>query len=746
MRSIDGLRIGQRFALLSVVLIALLLILGVFSLLNTQLISRAFDRYQAATDALEYQNEISSRLGRIEAQVFEYFARNTEARYNAVLEEKQQLVALIEDAPPVVDPAFLQSFGADFANAYADFEAVAAARTIRNRLVEEKIRTAGTAARRALSSTLATNGNDTAVLSSMISLLLARDYIGRYLSELDESDFTRAQEEAKKAAAALSAASGGDIAVIRGHLATFVAGIDALPEALANERETMSAFLEGELTSAKRLLAESFDSIQKVHADEGESVVSTKRWALMEVALVLALGVGAGLVIALVVGKRTASSLQSMTNAMRRLADGIVDEPIAPIEGKTELAAMSQALVIFRENVLRRRELEQEQVKQQAADRKRQEEVDQLVGMFGKSIDGVLQQVETASSSMRSTSQQMTALSEASSSEASEVRAATDRMVHGVETVSAASEELAASIAEVGQQAERSSAMAEQSREAAATSMNEVARLRESVEDIHKVVELIRQISEQTNLLALNATIEAARAGDAGRGFAVVAQEVKQLASQTTNATEDIARIIQGVSASTEATTTAVQQIESVIGSLVDVATTVAAAAAEQKAATEEITRAIGAVSQDAQSVLVRITGVSDRAQDAHHASSSVYQTAGALTEEAAVLSEEVRNFLQGIGDSATRAQIERRSVRIASVLRIGENEQPVTITKLSAASACVEPAVAVGLGQRMEIKLPEIGWTSGRASGTVEGELLIQLPMDRSSIDRMAVVLAKVA
>lgn len=66
--------------------------------------------------------------------------------------------------------------------------------------------------------------------------------------------------------------------------------------------------------------------------------------------------------------------------------------------------------------------------------------------------------------------------------------------------------------------------------------MDAIHEASREIQELGKLVSMIKQIGRQTELLALNAAIEAARAGDAGRGFAVVAAEVRNLAISATQA------------------------------------------------------------------------------------------------------------------------------------------------------------------------------------------------------------------
>ena len=118
-----------------------------------------------------------------------------------------------------------------------------------------------------------------------------------------------------------------------------------------------------------------------------------------------------------------------------------------------------------------------------------------------------------------------------------------------------------------------------------------IEQLAGRVQDISKVLDVIRSIAEQTNLLALNAAIEAARAGDAGRGFAVVADEVRALAHRTQESTQEIEQMIGNIRLDTGHAVTAMQSSSNLVRATLEVAQ-------RSGDALDEITRSISQINE----------------------------------------------------------------------------------------------------------------------------------------------------
>lgn len=76
--------------------------------------------------------------------------------------------------------------------------------------------------------------------------------------------------------------------------------------------------------------------------------------------------------------------------------------------------------------------------------------------------------------------------------------------------------------------------------------------LSRSMKKVVEITGFISSIAEQTNLLALNAAIEASRAGEAGRGFSIVADEVRKLAESSAESSDEIFKIVSGLSRETQ--------------------------------------------------------------------------------------------------------------------------------------------------------------------------------------------------
>ncbi|NKN39637.1 HAMP domain-containing protein [Agrobacterium sp. a22-2] len=451
----------------------------------------------------------------------------------------------------------------------------------------------------------------------------------------------------------------------------------------------MRELIQPVLTSVDELVSINEKGAETSVTAGGAAFTSALNETYIIIAILAVIIIGAG-IYAL---RSVAKPIERITDSMKQLADGDVDNAI-PFAGRAdEIGAMAAAVEIFRQAAIENNRLtadaefqrksaeEQRVVLQQRAEedarRKLLEATSALaIGMkklaAGDLTYQITQQVsedfeglrDDFNASVAQLAETLTAVAGATrtidngtreiSSGTEDLSKRTEQQAASLEETAAALDQITVNVANSTRRAEEAREVAQQARSSATKSGEVVAetvtamsRIEGSSNQISNIIGVIDEIAFQTNLLALNAGVEAARAGEAGKGFAVVAQEVRELAQRSAQAAKEIKELIRNSSSQVEngvklvsQTGTALKQIEELILTINEHMNAIATSAREQSNGLGEVNTAVNQMDQVTQQNAAMV-------EESNAASAS-------LAVESSRLSELIARFTLASGNFAS--------------------------------------------------------------------------------------------
>jgi methyl-accepting chemotaxis protein len=350
------------------------------------------------------------------------------------------------------------------------------------------------------------------------------------------------------------------------------------------------------------------------------------------------------------VARSITSPLRRIEGAMERLAAGDEAAEVPGVARRDEIGAMARAVQVFKDNLHRTRQLENEsRENERRAEETRKQALRAVAADFDTAFGKVLTTVGDAAAQIRNGGQALRDTAEKMRLQAADTSEKAGQTTEVVGIVNDVSRNLTLSIGDIGQRVNHAGQAVQRAVTHARDSDKALGALEDSSQRIGEIVQLINDIAGQTNLLALNATIEAARAGEAGKGFAVVAGEVKNLASQTAKATDDISGQVAAIQDASSRVVGIIRAIRGAIEEVDALSSEVSHSVASQLVATQKIADAVDRATGNSDEVMESVGVMAHTAAQTGKASVEMMFAAKRLTEELMQLEADAERFMQSV-------------------------------------------------------------------------------------------------